>query len=83
MHLIGMRDAEIELSDDAIDDLDLFLLYLVVDRAEPAIRDGQTFSRDADSPWYRISSLPCERYESDDFFYNPYGVWSLTACARP
>lgn len=77
MHLIGMKDVEIQQSNLAIDDLDLFLLYLVVDKAEPNIRDGQTFSRDSDSERYIISSIECSRYETNDFFFNPNGLWSL------
>lgn len=78
MHLIGMKDAEIEDSESAIEDLDMFLLYLVVDGAEPTISDGHTFSKDSESTVYTINSIDCARYESDDFFYNPYGVWTLT-----
>ncbi len=78
MHLIGMKDAEIELSDSAVDDLEMFLLYLVVDRAEPKIRQGHTFSKNDKSQIYKISSIECSRYEDDDFFYNPFGVWSIT-----
>ncbi len=79
MHLIGMKDVEINNSDSAIDDLDMFLLYLVVDRAEPNIKSGQTFSKDNESMVYTINGIDCSRFESDDFFYNPYGVWSLTS----
>ena len=79
MHLIGMKDVEINNCDSAIDDLDMFLLYLVVDRAEPNIKNGQTFSKDNESMVYTINGIDCNRYESDDFFYNPYGLWSLTS----
>ena len=79
MHLIGMRDAEIEISNCAIDDLDAFLLYLVVDRAESKLSNGQTFSKDNDSTVYKINGIFCDRYEVDDYFYNPYGLWALTS----
>jgi hypothetical protein len=79
MHLIGMKDVEINNCDSAIDDLDMFLLYLVVDRAEPNIKNGQTFSEDNESMLYTINGIDCNQYESDDFFYNPYGLWSLTS----
>jgi hypothetical protein len=77
MHLIGMKDAEIEQSNFAIDDLDSFLCYLVVDGAEPNIKNGQTFSKDNESTIYTINAIDCSRYEKDDFFYNPFGLWSL------
>ncbi|VUD63074.1 hypothetical protein TDB9533_03169 [Thalassocella blandensis] len=68
MHLIGMKDAEINNGDSSIDDLDMFLLYLVVDLAEPNIKNGQTFSKDNESTVYTIKGIDCNRYESDDFF---------------
>ncbi|NVJ62065.1 MAG: hypothetical protein HWE27_16865 [Gammaproteobacteria bacterium] len=78
MHLIGLKDTEIEVSEDAVYDLDSFLLYLVVDQAEPNIKDGQSFSKNQESIIYFIKSKKCQRYEEDEFFYNPYGIWSLT-----
>ena len=41
-------------------------------------RDGwQTFSKDNDSVIYKINGISCKRFENDEFFYNPYGLWSL------
>ena len=77
MHLLGMRDAEIESSETAIEDLDMFLLYLSVDGGDSKIVSGETFSKDQRSSVYGIDEVRCSRFPEDDFFHNPYGVWSL------
>lgn len=79
MHLIGMKDAEIDRSDSAIEDLDIFLLYLVAEGTESKLKEGLTFSKDNKSSIYRINSIDCNGYDTEEFFYNPYGVWSLSS----
>ena len=79
MHNLGYRDAIIE-GDQRVKEvyltIDTFLVYLLTEA--PAIKDDQTFSRDADSPRYRMTRERCRTFPEDDLFHNPYGMWRLT-----
>lgn len=76
MHLLGHRDIEYASPADpeeAIRWIDLLGYYLLADRPERCINDGEGFRLAADGPRRVIKQVPCLRYESDDFFFNPYG----------
>lgn len=80
MHLLGKRDAEIEASlelSDALEWMDLLGLYLVGDRPARPLKDGEGFRLKDEGPRRVISFQPCERYEEDDFMFNPYGYIRL------
>jgi hypothetical protein len=79
MHQFGMRDAivyddKLELEECA-ELLNQFLLYLLYEK--PELNEGETFSLDEGSPWYRIGVEECTRYEPDHYFHNPHGLWTL------
>ena len=80
MHLLGHRDVEIDSSldlDEALEWIDLLGLYLAADDPQRPIKDGEGF-RLTDSRPRRITRLhSCERYEPDEFFFNPYGYIRL------
>jgi hypothetical protein len=78
MHNMGYPDAVVEADispNDAAKLLHMFLGYLLVER--PKLNDGETFSIDAAAPRYRLFHEPCTKYESGNFFHNPFGVWKL------
>lgn len=78
-HLLGQPDIEVvgESVADALELIDIFAMYILVDRPGDRLKPGNTFSVSDVSPVYRISSSPCVRYEEDEFFYNPHGYWRL------
>jgi hypothetical protein len=80
MHLLGHRDVEVddELDvPDAVKWIDLMGLYLVADKPNRTLREGEGF-RLSDSGPRRIIELDnCHRYAEDDFFFNPYGYIRL------
>ncbi len=81
-HLLGQPDIEIEGEEvsTALDLIDIFAMYLFVDKPGDRLRTGGTFQVAYDTPLYRITSSSCNRYEDDDLFYNPYGYWRLKQC---
>lgn len=85
LHLLGHPDIEVtgESVPDALDLIDIFAMYLLVDRPGDRLRAGNTFSASADRPVFRISSTRCVRYEEDEFFYNPQGYWHLERVNGP
>jgi len=79
MHNLGYRDAII--SDDISPNeaaclLQTFLLYYLTEN--PILNNGETFSTDADSPFYILSEEECMIYSSDELFHNPFGMWRLS-----
>jgi len=78
MHALGLPDASVE-SRFAIEEearlLRAFNLYRLLEN--PDLETGHTFSLSPESTFYRLALLPCDTYEPDDLFYNPYGVWRL------
>jgi hypothetical protein len=80
MHLLGHRDFEVDDDlkvPDAVKWIDLMGLYLVADKPNRALREGEGF-RLSDSGPRRIIELDnCLRYAEDDFFFNPYGYIRL------
>lgn len=76
MHLLGQRDTEIDDSLDpstALQWIDLMGLYLVSDKPDRPVLDGEGFRLRNEGPRRTIRHEPCERYEEDEFFFNPYG----------
>ncbi|MDB5309336.1 MAG: hypothetical protein JWO38_3538 [Gemmataceae bacterium] len=82
MHLLGERDIEIDSVlelEAALEWIDLLGLYLVADRPQRPVNDGDGFRLRDPGPRRVIQFRPCLRYEHDDFFYNPYGYVRLDA----
>jgi hypothetical protein len=77
MHAFGMRDVQVidEDQENALRTARGFSRYLFTER--PTIKDGQTFSCDAQSPGYRITTGEGVEYAPDSLFINPYGTWQL------
>ena len=78
MHNLGYPDCLIEASispTDAANLLHTFLGYLLIEN--PNLTSGETFSIDAESPYYRMSKDLCSMFTPDDPFHNPYGIWKL------
>jgi hypothetical protein len=76
MHLLGHRDSEYAPAsepEEAIKWMDLLNLYLVFDRPERKILDGEGFRLEQNGPRRIIRKYACTRYSAEDFFYNPYG----------
>jgi hypothetical protein len=85
MHLLAAPDVEVDRGDRE-DDLDNWVelidglgLYLLTERRALRIRDGEGFRLTAEGPRWLLRQRLCNRYEDDDFFFNPYGYWRLTA----
>ncbi|MEY9854573.1 hypothetical protein ABH935_000170 [Catenulispora sp. GAS73] len=88
MHLLGAPDVEIEASAqeraggevaDLAGLLDVLAYYLLTDPRAKEVEDGAGFRMSEDSPRWVLRTGACERYESDDFFFNPYGYVRLTS----
>lgn len=80
MHLLGEPDIEIASPldlDSAIEWIDLLGLYLVADRPERPVREGEGFRLSDAGPRRIIKFGPCKRYEADGFMFNPYGYIRL------
>ena len=45
----------------------------------PTLKSGHTFSLSEDSPRYRLTLQSDNKHEADDVFFNPNGVWYLSA----
>ncbi len=86
MHLVGLPDIKVVgFSDwDAAMTMDVFAGYLITEGGKRTVKEGHTFSCSKDDPVLRISHDECRDYETDDFFFNPYGYWILNRKdARP
>ncbi|CAH0230728.1 hypothetical protein SRABI96_02669 [Peribacillus sp. Bi96] len=55
--------------------LNTFNYYHVGER--PLFTNGETFSIQKDAPNYILTGLQDFRYEEDNPFYNPFGLWNL------
>jgi hypothetical protein len=80
MHLLGERDIEIGTSvelGDALEWMDLLGLYLAGDRPTRPLKDGEGFRLKDAGPRRLMRFRPCERYEEDEFIFNPYGYIRL------
>ncbi len=80
MHLLGAPDVEIEregmLDDEVADVLSGFIHFILID--EPILKDGHTFKLGEGERRFEITRTDCDRYESDSFFWNPFGYWRLS-----
>jgi hypothetical protein len=86
MHLVGLPDIKVIcFSDrDAARIMDVFAGYLINEGGKRTVKAGHTFSCSKEDPVLRISHDECRDYETDDFFFNPYGYWILEKrAARP
>lgn len=82
MHLLGQRDIEIDSSlnvEAAIKWMELLGLYLVADRPTRPLNDGEGFRLADEGPRRIMRFRPCQRYDEDEFMFNPYGYIRLEA----
>ncbi|MEO7768609.1 MAG: DUF4261 domain-containing protein [Ferruginibacter sp.] len=80
LHNIGLRDTicDSDLEVNEVNDLiRIFIYYQLFDK--PQIESGQTFSKDAKSPVFRIIEEDCKIYDVTDSFFNPFGMYHLQA----
>ncbi|WP_020059916.1 DUF4261 domain-containing protein [Bacillus sp. 123MFChir2] len=78
MQIFALPDAMVHSSislEEAADLLNDFNLYYLVEK--PKLKDGDTISFTQNSPVYKLSQCNDYRYEQDDPFYNPCGLWKL------
>jgi hypothetical protein len=79
MHLLGRPDIEFPDDDqDWLDWMDALALYLLAEYPAEGVRSGEGFRLSADGPRRVLRHTPCDRYDADDLFFNPYGYWRLT-----
>jgi len=80
MHLLGEPDIEMpRLIEpmEAVRWIDALTIYLTAEKPEGGLRDGETFRPSEDDARRVLRSRKCDRYEEDDFFFNPNGYWNL------
>ncbi|MBS2013887.1 MAG: hypothetical protein JST00_13440 [Deltaproteobacteria bacterium] len=80
MHLLGEPDVEMpRLMEpmEAVRWIDALTIYLAAEKPEGGLRDGETFRPSEEDARRVLRSRACERYEEDDFFFNPNGYWNL------
>jgi len=77
MHNLGLPDTIVDAHgiDNPADLVSTFNWYQYSEA--PTIQAGQTFSTAEGEPRYRISHEPCDLYEEDSLFTNPFGLWRL------
>lgn len=78
MHHFGLPDCQLTNSFDPATGADLmnrFNFYQIVE--QPELAAGHTFSLTADSPRFRLDQIPDPRFDEDDPFHNPHGLWDL------
>ncbi|TDC42371.1 hypothetical protein E1281_36245 [Actinomadura sp. KC345] len=87
MHLLGAPDVEIEVDEEQLTEhgvpelamhLKVLAIYLLTDPRAQEIEDGAGFRMTEDAPRHILRTAACDRYEEDDFFFNPYGYVRLT-----
>ncbi|RDZ17777.1 hypothetical protein C3744_02470 [Priestia megaterium] len=79
MHNFGYKDLLTSTSNtnpaETVGLFQTFCLYTLIEN--PVFNSGETFSVDPKAPVFQLSAESCVLFESDDPFYNPYGVWRL------
>ena len=78
MHNIGMRDIicnTVLSMETTIDLMKTFIFYQLIDK--PIINANEIFRQEYNSQPYRISIEDCYIYNSEDLFYNPFGLYRL------
>ncbi|MGV9773700.1 hypothetical protein [Streptosporangium sp. NPDC003464] len=90
MHLLGAPDVEVdlvqpvsrhlpgELLEGGVQLIDEVAFYLLVESRALEITDGEGFRLAPDAQRWIMHRHPCQGYEEDSFFFNPYGYWRLT-----
>ncbi|MFI0453848.1 hypothetical protein [Actinomadura sp. 6N118] len=80
MHLLSQPDVEVVGAepDEAAELIDALALYMLTEERGRQLSDGEGFRVHEDAPRWILSQHPCDRYEDDDFFFNPHGYWRLT-----
>lgn len=79
MHNLGYRDTIIfgEEFQQSVYLTFVFSFYQIAEK--PDLAEGQTFSVDAESPWFRITEEKNPPYAADvELFGNPFGMWRLS-----
>ncbi len=77
MHLLGQPD--IECAPGRPDLEAVRWMDALADKTLAGQPPGKTFSIDGRAPAKKLQTLPCTRYEEDDFFFNPYGYVRIAA----
>jgi len=81
MHLLGHRDIEYlqtgETPENEIEWIDLLGYYIMGDKPDRPILNGEGFRLTENSGRRLISIEECNRYSWDDFHFNPYGYYRL------
>lgn len=79
MHNFGYKDLLTSTSNtnpaETVELFQTFCLYTLIEN--PVFNSGETFSVDPKAPVFQLRAESCVLFESDDPFYNPYGVWRL------
>jgi hypothetical protein len=78
MHHFGLPDCQISRDipmEEAADTMNRFNYYQIIE--QPNLESGHTFSLTPDSPYYRLVLSPDYRHETDEFFRNPNGLWTM------
>lgn len=87
LHLLGQPDVEVftrsHTPEEVIELIDALGLYLLTEPRAGQLRDDEGFRVAPGAPRWLLERRACERYESDDFFFNPYGYWRLTPAEPP
>lgn len=77
MHLLGLPDVECagRISDrEAVKWIDAIADAAIAGRAV-----GSKFALNDHAPGKKVARVPCDRYADDDFFFNPYGYFRVSA----
>lgn len=85
MHLLGEHDLELGPGEQLTDDLgwmDLLALYLLAEKPGRGLVDGEVFRQRPEGERRILRLRACERYQPEDFAFNPYGYWQLEREAR-
>lgn len=78
MHHFGLPECAVPTSVDvgeAADLMNRFNFWQIDQR--PTLGSGHTFSLSEDEPAWRLTLESDKRFESEDPFFNPHGVWVL------
>lgn len=79
MHHFGLPECEVASStpiEAAAELMNQFNFWQIHDK--PTVSSGQTFSVTEKAPRFRSSLQPDTRYDKEDLFHNPHGIWRLT-----
>ncbi len=86
LHLLGHRDLEYQKHGEQpiteMEWLDLLGYYIMGDRLERPILEGDGFRLNPNSGRRILTLTNCERYDPSSFQYNPYGYYRLVPEAK-